>query len=190
VDTDLIRTEPNRTGSIAMQNIAHAPAPLSHSETGAFEPLAEAARLAMRLGSLVGFGLLCLPAAFPVTLVARRFELGLAGGIGIWLLLALGLLIYAWWYGGARWRHAGVRLEERGIAIRKGVFWRSETFVPRSRIQHTDIKHGPIERGLGLATLKLYTAGSRLAAIEVEGLDETRAAALRDALVSDDDDAT
>lgn len=173
-----------------MQDIALDPASAPLGDGDRFESLAESARLAMRLGSLVGFGLLCLPAAFPVTLLARRFELGLSGGIGLWLLLALVLLAFAWWYGGARWRHAGVRLEERGIAIRKGVFWRSETFVPRSRIQHTDIKHGPIERGLGLATLKLYTAGSRLAAIEVEGLADTRATALRDALVSDDDDAT
>ena len=73
--------------------------------------------------------------------------------------------------------------------MRRGVFWRSETLVPRSRVQHIDLNRGPLDRRFGLATLKVYTAGTKLASVSVDGLPEARAAQLRDALVSHDDDA-
>ena len=56
-------------------------------------------------------------------------------------------------------------------------------------MQHIDLNRGPLDRRFGLATLKVYTAGTKLASVSVDGLPEARAAQLRDALVSHDDDA-
>lgn len=154
-----------------------------------FEPLAANARGAMRIGAMIRCSFLLFPVGMACLVAVRKLEIGVLAGLALFLLGAIIALGFGWWYGGARWRHAGVALDERGIAIRRGVWLRSETFVPRSRVQHTDINRGPIERFLGLATLKLYTAGTRLASVQVEGLEHARAAALRDALVTRDDDA-
>ncbi len=154
-----------------------------------FEPLAAKARGAMRIAAMIRCAFLLFPVGMACLIAVRKFDIGLLAGLGLFLLGAIIALGFGWWFGGASWRHAGVALDERGIAIRRGVWFRSETFVPRSRVQHTDINRGPIERWLGLASLKLYTAGTRLASVQVEGLTHDRATSLRDALVSHDDDA-
>jgi membrane protein YdbS with pleckstrin-like domain len=51
-------------------------------------------------------------------------------------------------------------VDARGLEIRRGVFWRSVVNVPRSRVQHTDVSQGPLERSYGLGTLIVYTAGT------------------------------
>jgi uncharacterized protein len=85
-------------------------------------------------------------------------------------------------YPPARYRHLRYRLDDAGITIRDGVFWRTSSALPRTRIQHTDVSQGPLQRRYGVATLKLYTAGSRFTRIELPGLEHARAVALRDQL--------
>lgn len=103
-------------------------------------------------------------------------------------LLAVAILVAAW-YPRARYRQLAWQLTERGLAIQAGVFWRSRSFVARTRIQHSDVSQGPLERHYGVATLKLYTAGSHFARLELPGLAYSTAIELRDALqrASDDD---
>lgn len=71
-----------------------------------------------------------------------------------------------------------------GFSVRRGVWWHSETFVPRARIQHIEVNHGPLARRFGIATLKVYTAGTHFAEIRVPGLAKTQALALRDDLLA------
>lgn len=73
-----------------------------------------------------------------------------------------------------------------GLRIRRGVWWQVETFVPRVRIQHTDVTQGPLARHFGMATLKVHTAGTQQAEIQVEGLPHADALALRDLLLGRD----
>lgn len=73
-----------------------------------------------------------------------------------------------------------------GLRIRRGVWWQVETFVPRVRIQHTDVTQGPLARHYGMATLKVHTAGTQQAEIQVEGLPHADALALRDLLLGRD----
>jgi uncharacterized protein len=79
-----------------------------------------------------------------------------------------------------RYRYAEVT---DGLLIESGVWWRKRTLVPRSRVQHTDVKHGPLQRRMGLATLVVHTAATRQQAIEVPGLTEAHAETLRDDLL-------
>lgn len=70
-----------------------------------------------------------------------------------------------------------------GLLLARGVVFRSETFVPRARIQHTDVDQGPIARRFGIAKLKVYTAGSTVGELDVSGLPRERAIALREQLL-------
>ena len=78
-----------------------------------------------------------------------------------------------------------------GSRYRRGRIFFRETRVPASRVQHLDLKHGPLERRWKLATLVIHTAGSKMSAVSVTGLDAEDAEALRDRLARqlDDDDA-
>lgn len=80
-------------------------------------------------------------------------------------------------------RHTSYKVDARGIEIRKGVFWRQAIHVPRSRVQHTDVSQGPIERGFGLGTLVIYTAGTDHARVDLAGLEHATALRIRDYLL-------
>jgi hypothetical protein len=67
------------------------------------------------------------------------------------------------------------------------VLFRRVIFVPRSRIQHTDVNQGPIERHFGLAHLVLHTAGTESASVTLPGLDQDLAIGIRQQLVPTDD---
>jgi membrane protein YdbS with pleckstrin-like domain len=81
------------------------------------------------------------------------------------------------------YRHASYRVDELGIEIRRGVFWRTVVNVPRSRVQHTDVSQGPLERRYGLGTLAIYTAGTDHARVGLAGLEHGRALAIRSHLL-------
>lgn len=82
------------------------------------------------------------------------------------------------------YRHRSYRVNDRRIEIRKGVLWRTVLDVPRSRVQHTDVNQGPIERKYGLAHLVIHTAGTTSASVTVEGLSHETAVRIRDHLVA------
>lgn len=93
----------------------------------------------------------------------------------VWML-ALGL---AFWVARRRHRYTFWLLDEDGFAVRRGRMWQWETRVPTSRVQHLDLKRGPVERAHGLASLVLHTAGTRMNAVSISGLEDADAEALR-----------
>jgi len=108
----------------------------------------------------------------------------------VWLVLvALGAWqAYRW--PAVSYRHTGYRVDEEGIEIRRGVYWRVVINVPRSRVQHIDVAQGPVDRRYGLGTLVLYTAGTDHAKVKLEGLEHGRALRVREHLLpSGADDA-
>ncbi len=129
---------------------------------------------------------LCVAGAMAGPLLAMD-QFGLARyGVGLAVLL-LGTALGAWI--GARLRHQRWKLDEEGLWLRTGRLWFRETRVPASRVQHVDLKHGPLERRFRLATLVVHTAAVHLSGITVRGLDEADAQRLRDALARQLDDA-
>ena len=107
----------------------------------------------------------------------------------IWLRIAAWLtlvLLIAWQF--YRWppiayRHTSYRVDDHGIEIRNGVYWRVVVNVPRSRVQHIDDSQGPVERKYGLGTLVIYTAGTDHAKVELAGLEHGRALRIREHLL-------
>ena len=102
------------------------------------------------------------------------------------VLAALGTLLGLATYFAPLWsfRSTSLLVDDAGLEITRGVVWRHQISVPRSRIQHTDVTQGPVERRFGLGTLVIYTAGTEHAAIPIEGLAHETALALRDALLA------
>lgn len=106
-----------------------------------------------------------------------------AGGTAIALAL-LGWFLQRW--PPIEYRYASYRVDSAGLEIRRGVYWRSVITVPRSRVQHTDVSQGPLERRYGLATLAVHTAGTEHARVELSGLPHETALAIRDQLLPRD----
>lgn len=113
------------------------------------------------------------------------------GWIGAMALAATTGLLGAWW-GLKQFRHTAWRLDAQGLGLRRGRLWHSETRVPATRVQHLDLKRGPLQRRRHLSTLVVHTAGTRHSAVTVHHLDADDAERLRDALAVqiDPDDET
>ena len=77
------------------------------------------------------------------------------------------------------WRFA---LQDDALFLVRGVLTRTDTSVPYVRVQHVDTTRGPVERAAGLASVVVYTAGSRGADITIPGLEPERATELRERL--------
>jgi hypothetical protein len=103
---------------------------------------------------------------------------------GAWVVLVAAAGIFALAWPPLVWKHASYRVGPAGIEIRRGVVIREVVTVPRSRVQHTDVSQGPIERQFGLATLILHTAGTHHAAVPLEGLAHETALRIRDHFVA------
>ena len=100
-----------------------------------------------------------------------------------WLVAVLALAWQAFSWPVRAYHHTSYRVDELGIEIRKGVFWRVVINVPKSRVQHIDVSQGPLERRYGLGKLVIYTAGTDHAKVELEGLEHGRALRVREHLL-------
>ena len=68
----------------------------------------------------------------------------------VWLLF---LVLAAWtilYYHPRNYRAWGYHLDRRVLLIRKGVWFRSIKLLPLPRLQHVDVKRGPLQRHFGL----------------------------------------
>ena len=107
-------------------------------------------------------------------------------GFGGWLAATALLAWWLWRWPGKAYQYASYRLDTDGLEIRRGVFWRRIVNVPRTRVQHTDVSQGPIERSHGLSTLVVHTAGTEHAMVVLPGLSREDALSLRDQLLPRD----
>lgn len=162
--------------SLAAPGTKPAPAPPEAAAAREF-PLHPRALDLWRWTAFGWIGLLAIPGAAGLAFAGNGLP-ALALALGA-LLLALVLRRYLGAYA-ARFR---CRLLLDGLWIERGVYWRRETFVPRARVQHTDVNQGPLARRFGIAELKVFTAGTQDAEIEVDGLAHADALALRDRLL-------
>jgi len=143
-----------------------------------------AAQLAMVGGAIVFFVLgIAGSGIFGWRLLMRGLGQSFPVTVGSLLLISVAFAALGAMLGYLRWKAAAWKLDDNGLQVRRGRWWRKEILVPRSRVQHLDIERGPIERHFGLATLVVHTAGTRLNALRQSGFHDADAVALRDALV-------
>lgn len=131
---------------------------------------------ALRYGTL--YSILLLP---PFVVAVTLLDLA-PFFVGAALALACGMTL-GWLYARRYARAFSAAHLVDGMLIRRGVWWRGEMFVPRARIQHTEINQGPLDRRWDMASVAIHTAGTRLESIVVPGLPRALAESLRDALL-------
>ncbi len=73
----------------------------------------------------------------------------------------------------------GYALRKHDISYRKGWFFRSLLSIPFNRVQHCEVKQGPIESLFGMASLKVFTAGGSGSDMKIPGLSPDKAKSLR-----------
>ncbi len=91
-------------------------------------------------------------------------------------------LVFGFVYQWFRYAVWGYEIRDDSVYLRYGVFVRVQKVVPFVRIQHIDSRRGPVERVVGLASLVVYTAGSRGADVRIPGLLPEEADELREEL--------
>jgi len=77
----------------------------------------------------------------------------------------------------------GFAERDEDLMVRRGVLVRRLSVIPYGRMQFIDVTAGPVERSLGLATVRMHTAAAASDA-RIPGLDKADAAKLRDQLAS------
>ncbi len=152
-----------------------------------WQPLPARARLLFVLGSTPMMALSGMLVGGMIGKLSRLTQnASLSSDFAIMLACAaVGLMvgaIFGFWLGHKQFRHTYWRLDAEGLALRRGRMWQRETRVPITRVQHLDIKRGPLQRYRNLATLTVHTAGTRNNAVVVPNIDLGDAEYLRDRL--------
>lgn len=134
------------------------------------------------VGWAIGSVIYLLIAAVPLVLML----IGVWPGFPEWLawLLPVVVVVLAGWRGlllPRQVRSIGYAERNEDLLIRRGVFFQRTMVVPYGRMQYVDVGVGPIERALGLCTVKLHTASPGTNA-EIPGLPSSEGARLREQL--------
>ncbi len=79
-------------------------------------------------------------------------------------------------------RAFGFAIREHDVIVEGGVLFRRTVAIPSGRVQHVDVYQGPLQKGLGLAGLRLFTASGQGADGDIPALLPEDAARLRDRL--------
>jgi membrane protein YdbS with pleckstrin-like domain len=128
---------------------------------------------------LISTGLLALivlAAVLLVTLAWHQWWAWIPGGI------LLGILVWTMIITPRQARAYGYQLRRDDLVFRRGILWQRVVAVPYGRMQLIDITHGPLDRGFGIAQLKLVTAAASTGVV-IPGLKQEAAERLRDTLV-------
>ncbi|KAB1640823.1 PH domain-containing protein [Gulosibacter chungangensis] len=106
------------------------------------------------------------------------------GGGWWWLFGAIPALLFAsqMIFVVIRTKAIGYALRQDDIVYRRGIWWSRMVAVPYGRLQLVDINRGPVERMLGLASLKMVTAAASTG-LAIPGLPQAEADQLRDHLI-------
>ncbi|HEX4679208.1 MAG TPA: PH domain-containing protein [Gaiellaceae bacterium] len=125
------------------------------------QTLAPAVLLAIGLGVVLAFGsdIAAAIAVVAALLAGAALDVVMQRRVGAW----------------------GYLEREDDLLIRRGLLVRRLSVVPYGRMQFIDVIAGPVERFLGLATVRLHTAAAATDA-RIPGLAADEAARLRDRL--------
>lgn len=95
----------------------------------------------------------------------------------LWALVSISLFIT--WYKFAADKRKFYALRELDIHYISGLIFCKIVSQPITRIQHVELKRGPIERRLGLASLQVFSAGGEMHTFEIPGLPVDTATKIR-----------
>ena len=114
----------------------------------------------------------------------------IAAALGGWALASGALFVlgttvggWLWWLIGRQVRAIGYADRADDLLVVSGILFKRLVVVPYGRMQQVDVRRGPIERYLGLATVQLHTAAATTDA-SIPGLEPDEASRLRDQLAA------
>lgn len=110
--------------------------------------------------------------------LAMNFEQPIELPIGVSATIAVLWVVHAI----LRYRKWRYEIRDDSVYLERGVITEVRTVVPLVRIQHVDSRRSAIERLVGLASVVVYTAGSRGADVRIPGLLPGEATDLRERL--------
>jgi membrane protein YdbS with pleckstrin-like domain len=120
----------------------------------------------------------------PAAIVGGVLGAGASAGVG--LAIACGVVLVglvAERFLARRVASWGFAERNEDLMVRRGVLVRRLSVIPYGRMQFIDITAGPLERTLGLATLRMHTAAAASDA-RIPGLEQDVASRLRDQLAA------
>lgn len=145
--------------------------------------LSPRARTLFYARSLLGLVLFWLPGALVIgTALSAFLPLWMAALAGLGLgFLAFIEALWVPWLSYERWGYA---LRERDLLVDRGVLVHRRTAIPIGRIQHVDTRQGPLEQGMALCRLQVFTASGMGADAVIPGLELDEAERVRDQLLT------
>lgn len=78
-------------------------------------------------------------------------------------------------------------LRQHDLSFRSGLLFERCVTQPILRIQHIEIKRGPLERQTGLASLQVFSAGGAMHTFQIPGLPLEQAEAIRQLILQHKD---
>ena len=133
----------------------------------------------MRAGLAINMLFVMIALAVLAMFLHQRFSLSLIGAL-FPALLAAALILWIW--PARRIASWSYHLSEDHLRTAHGFLFRTDTIVPFVRVQHIDVKQGPLERALGLSRLVVHTSGVLNQAVVLPGLESDLAAAMRETI--------
>lgn len=106
---------------------------------------------------------------------AMRMPVKIIAIFTAWLLLFLAGL----WLNVKSFHSRGYAIREKDFIYKSGWLFQETSACAFNRIQHCSVSSGPIDRRFGLATLRMYTAGTE-GDLAVPGLPEEEAFAIKE----------
>ncbi len=113
------------------------------------------------------------------TLYVRKMPWAVYVIMGLWLLAFIVSILLV----KKSFNIRGYALRTYDILYRKGVIFKSLTSIPFNRVQHCEIKQGPIERMFNLKTLEIFTAGGNASDLSIPGLRDGDAQQLKEFII-------
>ncbi len=149
-----------------------------------FEPLSPLYARTHRLVVLVRafIILLLLMVVIYQPFVELPSQLNIALSIIAAILTTLNLVNYVYVYFADPKKQYALR--EQDINYQSGLIFRKTVSQPILRIQHVELKRGPIDRKVGLANLQVFSAGGAMHTFAIPGLDYEHAEYLRQYLLN------
>lgn len=147
---------------------------LPKAEDVSFEPMADNAPIESLISWGITFALLAtILIAMYFILLPELTVVLIASGV---YSVLLGWIVF---YIFASHKKRGIAVRSQDILYINGLIWRSTTAIPFNRIQHIETVRGPIERYLGLASIRIFSAGGLSSDLSISGLELQRASNLK-----------
>ncbi|QTH62950.1 PH domain-containing protein [Psychrosphaera ytuae] len=147
---------------------------LPKAEHVSFEPMADNAPIESLISWGITFALLATILVTLYILLSPDLSVVLIAS-GMYSMF-LGWIIF---YIFASHKKRGIAVRSKDILYVHGLIWRSTTAIPFNRIQHIETVRGPIERYLGLASIRIFSAGGLSSDLSISGLELQRASSLK-----------